>query len=148
MILISATNRNKKRRKSDFYITPIATIHNFLKHHKIKNGNILDPGAGNGSFAKAIKQLGYNNYITSVEVRKDEYDNLKQYSNEVVVEDFLKWKPSKNYKTIIGNPPYSLAQEFLEKCFKIADNNTEIIMLLRLAFLESKKGTSFGKSIL
>jgi len=47
------------------------------------------------------------------------------------------------YKTIITNPPYSIAQEFIEKCFKIADQNTEIIMLLRLAFLESKKRYEF-----
>jgi hypothetical protein len=47
------------------------------------------------------------------------------------------------YKTIITNPPYSIAQEFIEKCFEIANQETEIIMLLRLAFLESKKRYEF-----
>lgn len=49
----------------------------------------------------------------------------------------------KKYKTIIGNPPYSLAMEFINKCFEIADQDTEIIMLLRTAFLESKKRYDF-----
>ena len=47
------------------------------------------------------------------------------------------------YKTIISNPPYSVAQEIIERCFKIANEDTEIIMLLRLAFLESKKRYNF-----
>jgi hypothetical protein len=44
---------------------------------------------------------------------------------------------------IIGNPPFSLAQEFLEKCFEIAKDDTYVVMLLRLAFLESRKRHKF-----
>lgn len=68
---------------------------------------------------------------------------MSEYTNEVVIGDFLEWQPDKKYKTIIGNPPYSLALEFLEKCFEIADPDTEIIMLLRTAFLESQKRYEF-----
>lgn len=143
-MFISATNRGSKRNKTDFYATPMSIIHKFLNQYKLKYGNILEPSAGNGNFIKVIRGLGYSNPITSVEIREDEYNNLKQYdNNEVIITDFLKWQPNKNYKTIIGNPPFSLAQEFIEKCFKIANNDTEIIMLLRLAFLESKKRYNF-----
>lgn len=41
---------------------------------------------------------------------------------------------------IITNPPYSLAQEFVEKAHKDAD---VVIMLLRLGFLESSKRFDF-----
>ncbi|MCL6612398.1 MAG: hypothetical protein K6T66_12725 [Peptococcaceae bacterium] len=47
------------------------------------------------------------------------------------------------YSTIITNPPYSLAQHFVEKAFELATPDTEIIMLLLLAFLEIKKRRKF-----
>jgi len=50
------------------------------------------------------------------------------------------------YSTIITNPPYSIAQQFVEKAFKLAGKDTDIIMLLRLAFLESKKRREFWQS--
>ena len=55
----------------------------------------------------------------------------------------MKFKTEDKFDYIIGNPPYSLAQEFLEKCFEIAYENTKIIMLLRTNFLESKKRYDF-----
>ena len=143
MINISATNRGKTRNNADAYYTPIPVITNLLKHHKIKDGNILEPSAGCGNFTKTIKEHGYNNHITSLELREEERDNLLIHSDEVIITDFLKWTPDNKYKTIIGNPPYSLALEFMEKCFEIADKDTEIIMLLRTAFLESKKRYEF-----
>lgn len=139
---MSATNRGTVRSKSDFYATPLSCIDKFLNNYQIKSGNILEPGAGNGNIIKKIRERN-NKYITSIELREEEFNNLKQHSDEVIIGDFLKWKPNKKYKTIIGNPPYSLAQEFLEKCFKVANEETEIIMLLRLAFLESKKRHEF-----
>ena len=79
-----------------------------------------------------------------MELREEERDGLERFG-EVYIEDFLKWNKDKNkkYKTIITNPPFTLAKEFLEKCFEIADEDTDIIMLLRLAYLESKKRHDF-----
>lgn len=142
MIVISAANRGSKRVDSDFYATPIPVIENLFKHYQIKEGNILEPSAGNGNFIKVIKDKS-NNHITALEIREEEYDNLNLYADEVIIDDFLKWKPDKKYKTIIGNPPYTYALEFIEKCFEISDQDTEIIMLLRTAFLESQKRYDF-----
>lgn len=144
MIFISATNRGSKRVKSDFYATPIPVIENLFKHHKIKYGNILEPSAGNGNFIKVIRKIQRErDSITALEIREEEYDNLNKYADEVIIGDFLKWKPNKKFKTIIGNPPYTHALEFLEKCFEIADYDTQIVMLLRTAFLESQKRYEF-----
>lgn len=55
----------------------------------------------------------------------------------------MKFETDEKFDYIIGNPPYSLAQEFLEKCFEVASENTKIIMLLRTNFLESKKRYDF-----
>ncbi len=144
VIYISATNRGGRRIKSDFYITPPEVVSNFLGSHQLQQGNMLEPCAGNGSFIKAIRQAGYDNHITSIEIFEQQYNNLLQYdNNEVLITDFLEWEPNKKYKTIITNPPYSLAMEFLNKSFEIAEEGTEIIMLLRLAFLEGKKRYNF-----
>jgi len=116
----------------------------FLRHHKLQEGNILEPCAGNGNFIRIIREMGYNDHITAIEIREEEKNNLKNNgSSEIEIENFLNYIPIKQYKTIIGNPPYSLAQEIIEKCFQISNKNTEIIMLLRLAFLESNKRYEF-----
>lgn len=141
--IISATNRGGKRRKSDSYYTPIPVIENLFEHYSLKGGSILEPSAGCGNFIKVARDLGYSSHITAIETDENEYDNLYKYSNEVIITDFLQWQPDREYKTIIGNPPYSLALEFIEKCFEIAGKDTEIVMLLRTAFLESKKRYSF-----
>ena len=49
--------------------------------------------------------------------------------------DFLDYK----FDNIITNPPYSLAQEFLEKGMKIINNNGQIAMFLKIQFLEGRK---------
>jgi hypothetical protein len=109
----------------------------------LKVGNILEPSAGNGNFIKVIHEYDYDDYVTAIEIRDEERNTLEQLADEVIITDFLNWYPNKKYKTIITNPPYSIAQEFIEHCFKIADKDTEIIMLLRTAFLESKKRYPF-----
>ena len=73
-----------------------------------------------------------------------EKDNLlNNGANIIYIEDFLNYKPPVEYKTIISNPPYSIALDIIKKCFEIASGDTEIIMLLRLAFLESKRRHQF-----
>ena len=144
MFNISATNRGTARNEADNYQTPISVINNFLDHHQLKDGNILEPSASSGNFVSVIREREINkHYITSVELREEEYNNLLIHSDEVFIANFLTWKTNRKYKTIIGNPPYNLAIEFMEKCFEIADKDTEIIMLLRTAFLKSKKRYDF-----
>lgn len=146
---MSATNRGAIRAVADFYATPVEVISNFLEHHKLKDGSVFEPIAGNGNFVTAIRK-NFNmkwrdqNHITAMELREEETLNLKNCgADKVIIGDFLKFEPYKTYQTIIGNPPYSLAMEFIEKCFEISDEDTEIIMLLRTSFLESKKRHDF-----
>ena len=139
---MSATNRGSKRIESDFYATPKSCIQNFLNHYGSIDGTVLEPSAGNGNIVDVIKQNG-NNSVIALELREEELENLKQLADEVVIGNFLDYEKQKEINYIIGNPPYSLAQEVMEKCFELADEDTVIIMLLRTAFLESKKRYSF-----
>lgn len=62
-----------------------------------------------------------------------------------VVGDYLTQSLVKKYNTVITNPPYTLAQEFVEKALRDVEDGGEVIMLLRLNFLESKKRAEFWK---
>lgn len=139
---MSATNRGIKRIESDFYATPKECIQNFIDNYGQINGNVLEPSAGNGNIVEVIKKNG-ENIITALELREEEFNTLSLISDKVIIGDFLKFQTNEQFDYIIGNPPYSLAQEFVEKCFEIATNNTKIIMLLRTNFLESKKRYEF-----
>ena len=140
---MSATNRGTERKPYDFYATPVDVVKNFLNNYDLPKGNILEPSAGNGNVIKALRDKGIQNNITAIEIREEEENNLNMLSDKVIIDNFLDWNPDKDYDVIIGNPPYSIAREFMEKCFEIANENTVIIMLLRTAFLESKSRFEF-----
>lgn len=130
---------SSKRRESDAYYTPEHVIHNFLDEYNLdmNDMNILEPSAGDGAFCRVLRQRYPNIYIHANEVRNEEFDGLKRYADIVTNEDFLTMDILMKYDIIIGNPPYSLALEFMRRCFEIDSTNTKI-MLLRTAFLETK----------
>lgn len=61
-----------------------------------------------------------------------------------IVDDFLEWKPDKDYNTIITNPPFKYALEYIKKALDINRYGINIF-LLRLNFLESRKRYPFWK---
>jgi predicted RNA methylase len=127
----------------DFYPTPVKTIQTFFNNYPLfYKARILEPCAGNGNFCYEIKKR-YPSYIVANEIREEEYPNLIDCADEVYHEDFLSLEIEDKFDYIITNPPFSLAQEIIERCFEIATENTTIIMLLRLSFLESKKRYEF-----
>ena len=141
---MSATNRGAKRIEYDFYPTPIEVIRNFLDHYQLKDGAILEPCAGCGNFIQAIRDKEYKNIIVANEIRQEEHQNLINSGADFVYHiDFLVDKlPDHDIKTIITNPPFSKAKEFVLRCKELYPD-AEIIMLLRTAFLESKARYNF-----
>ena len=143
---MSATNRGSKRKPYDFYATPPEVIENLLKHIDLnKYGNrILEPSAGNGNFCRVIKQYYPNKHITALEIRNEERNNLELYSDEVIINDYLKLDTNNKYNIIIGNPPYSKAIDFVNKSLQLLNRDSGVlIFLLRTAFLESKSRYKF-----
>ena len=96
---MSATNRGADRKAHDFYGTPLATVRKFLSHYQLKEGNILEPATGNGNILRAIREAGYTNHVTSVEIRDVEKEALEQYG-QVIIGDFLSLSPNMEYSTI------------------------------------------------
>lgn len=140
---MSATNRGTIREGFDFYPTPINTINKFLDNYNLGGGVIFEPCAGNGNFIKAIRDKGYTNTIIANELREEEQENLiENGANEVYIHNFLEDKIDIEPNVIITNPPFSIAKEFIEKC-RTDYPNAKVVMLLRLAFLESKRRKEF-----
>lgn len=137
---MSATNRGAVRRESDFYATPLESVYSFLDaYNGIKpSDKILEPSAGNGAILHALASRGYKNRITAVEIRPEEI-GLYFFTNDVRYGDFLNMDFEERFDVIIGNPPYSLAQEFIDKALSILNPGGRLIFLLRTNFLESEK---------
>lgn len=111
----SCNNVSGKRKKSDFYPTPFSLTKQLLERETLE-GSILEPSCGDGAIIKVLNEKGYSNVIG------------KDLS---LGQDFL--QETKQYDTIITNPPFSLAMEFILKAKELAQK--KIIYLLPLSYL-------------
>jgi len=130
---MSATNRGSERRKDDFYETPDYTVKSLLDNHTIKYP-ALECSCGRGAILKHLDR----ELSDGCDINPD--------FNPDVTDDYLTQVLVRKYNTVITNPPYVLAQEFVQKALKDVEMDGEVIMLLRLNFLESIKRQSFWKT--
>jgi hypothetical protein len=135
----SANNVSNKRKESDFYETPYSLTRLFLDTYTLGffNGNgysshILEPACGNGAIVKVLKEYGYGDRESSVITATDLSQGI-----DFLTHDFGK----QEFNTIITNPPYSLAMEFIKRAKSMSETNgvTEIAMLLPLSYLHGKQ---------
>lgn len=126
------------------YETPAWVVNALLEHHLLRRqAVILEPCAGSGAIAR---QLLYRYpgevEIHAVEIREEERARLLEVSHHVHIADFLTWQPDAQFDYVITNPPFSIAQDVVERALEIA-NGAEVIMLLRLAFLATQDRYEF-----
>ena len=131
---LGASNHTEKETQNeDYYATDPEAAEWLLKIEDIaKDRDIWEPAAGELHLSNVFKKHGYHVISTDLIVRNE----------EVMQKDFLK-KDEGEHKlfngTIITNPPYKFAAEFVESAMeKIADGN-KVCMFLKLQFLEGKK---------
>ncbi len=110
-------NNLGQRKASDLYETPYSITAQLLQREHLEE-DILEPACGNGAIVSVLKKGGYS-LITA-------YDAETNFLAE-----------TRYFTTIITNPPYSLAQEFILKAKQVAMER--IIFLLPLAYLHGKK---------
>lgn len=133
---MSSTNRSNARKShvSDYYITPIDKIIDFLKAFEevegMFKGRILDNCAGGDtkhpmSYPMALKKCGYIN-IDTIDIREDSLAEIKG--------DYLEIDCKNTYDVIITNPPFNLARPIIEKALDDVRDDGFVIMLLRLNF--------------
>lgn len=123
---MSATNRGSQRIPQDAYATPSEAIDVLLPHVHIHHlSTFLEPCRGTGAIYDRIR------------CHRRLHCEIAEGTN------YLTWKPKDRVDLIITNPPFSLAQEFLEKSLEEA---ATVIYLLRLNFWGSRKRKPFWKS--
>ena len=134
---ITGGNPKNNRVENDYYATNPKAVTMLLNKYDFYANTILEPCVGGGHIVKAINDF-YNN--TKEFVCLDLVD--RGYPN-TIVQDFLTWKTDKKFEGIITNPPFSLAQEFIEKGMELLTDNGQMAMFLKIQFLESAKRKEF-----
>lgn len=123
--LNSSSHSTSERAEFDYYATPKKAVEELLKLEKFDH-IIWEPACGEGHIVNILKEQGYK-------VRAS--DIIKRGNHEVF--DFLKaesWKYS-----IITNPPFAIATEFIKKALEIIPIGRKVAFFLRIQFLEGVK---------
>lgn len=130
---IGASNHAKtKRAEHDFYSTPEIAVTLLLDElGNDLSDNILEPACGDGAISKVLEEHGYN--VLSMDLFERGYG--------ISGVDFLKHdEPFAG--DIVTNPPFRLAQEFIEHGLQIINDGNKVCVLLRLVFLEGQRRRS------
>lgn len=143
---MSAANRGRERLEDDTYLTPMWCVERALEKINLPGGHWLEPCAGEGHVIATVNSLRDDVTWSACEIRKESLKKLKNFGfDKSSINDFLKLDESrlKRFDVVLTNPPYSLAQEFLEKCLRIANN---VVFLLRVNYLGSETRADWLRS--
>lgn len=106
-----------KTKSADDFQTPPEALEPLYPYLK-KEWTIWEPACGKGNLINALKEKGYNAFGTDI----------------LTGEDFR--LEDRGCDCIITNPPFSLKQQFLERCYKIGK---PFALLLPLTTFETPK---------
>ncbi len=132
-----------ERRENDFYETPLAfaaTVMYNIPCHPGLVKTVLDPGAGNGVWGKALRPWNYTAEITGIDIQpKSELAVDERIYNTWIECDFQTVQTDQRFDLIMGNPPFKLVHEFVDKSLELLAPQGQLVFLMRLAMLESQK---------
>lgn len=115
-------------RGDDLYETPPEATEALIAAESLPH-YIWEPACGRGAISKVLADHGHCVYSS----------DINDYGFGVGGVDFLSIKQRRvDVEAIVTNPPYRLAQKFVEHALFHAP---KVVMLLRLAFLESERRT-------
>jgi hypothetical protein len=149
---VSATGRGAKRRKGDFYETPLDTIEaaipvwdRVLPGGLKASTRVIDPGAGHGRYPRALEKAGvFRSNIFAVEKDPRRTGVLRKLGYKAYCSDFLLWQPrllhhSHEYTgvdLVTTNPAFSIIRPLVEHALTL--NPLAVVLLVPLNFVASK----------
>ena len=134
---LAGGNPEHGRVENDYYATNPKAVEMLLTNYTFDATTILEPCVGGGHIANAIKNFYTNKReITGLDLVDRGYPNT-------IVQNFLTWETDKKFEGIITNPPFSLAQEFIEKGMELLTDDGQMAMFLKIQFLEGAKRKEF-----
>ena len=122
----ASNHTDKERQTEDFYATEPRAAALLLELEEFDK-NIWECACGQGDLSKVFEAAGYKVLSTDLVDRG--------YGTGGV--DFLKCTDVFD-GSIITNPPYKYAQEFVEKALELVPDGHKVAMFLKLQFLEGK----------
>ena len=124
---LAGGNSASIREKDDFYATAPHTTRLFLNVFKENLGkSILEPSCGEGHLAEVLKEYYPYSNIDCIDLVD------RGYGTGGI--DFLTYNTDKKYDTVITNPPFKYAKEFILKGLELS--NKYVIMLCKIQLLE------------
>lgn len=113
-----------KQGNSNDFQTPKEALYPLIPYLK-KDWKIWECACGSGNLVRGLKEYNYD--VIGSDIKEGH--------------DFLKWQP-KEYDCIVTNPPFSLKQEFLRRCYEL---KKPFALLLPLTTFETEKRQSLFK---
>jgi len=107
----------------DFYPTPPWATRALLEREAF-GGVVWEPACGEGAISEVLKREGYR--VISSDIVDRGYGRVVDF-----------FRSTRRSGSIVTNPPYTLAEEFVRKA--LAVTTQKVAMLLRLSFLESQQ---------
>jgi len=128
---------DRVRDEHDFYPTPAGLCRRSLDLVSDREPwFILDPGAGAGPWGQAARVRWPWARIDGVDLRP--IPRPTGYNEWYAGCDYLAHPFLMQYDLIIGNPPYKYAEAFIRRSLGLLAPWGEMVLLLRLAFLEGQ----------
>lgn len=115
-------------RKDDLYETPAVAVEALLRAENLPDV-IWEPACGPGAIVDVLRAHGRKVYATDLV-------NYGCPDSESRIDFLMTHDPGFSVGAIVTNPPYKLAREFVTHALTLCPR---VVMLLRLAFLESER---------
>lgn len=124
----ASNHTDKERQNEDYYATDPIAAEWLLKIEEIpKDKPIWECAAGEKHLSKVFEEHGYKVRSSDLIVRIEDVEQL----------DFLTSNETWD-GTIITNPPYNQAVNFIQKAMESITEGNKVIMFLKVQFLEGK----------
>ena len=130
-------NPNILRQAEDFYATDPKALEIFLAKCKednlLINTNIWEPACGQGHLAKVLEKWGHN--VTATDL----IDRGYGLGGKDFVNDTTLILSDKYDGDILTNPPFNLAEKFVERSMGFLKEGNKLFLFLKIQFLEGQK---------
>ena len=127
-ILGASSHTDRNREENDFYATIPEAIDYLLEGGAVISHNVWECACGMGHLSKRLTELGYDVLSTDLVYRGFGVGGV----------DFLQ-QTTPFDGTILTNPPYKQALEFINHALELVPEGEKVFMFLKLQFLESRK---------
>lgn len=126
----ASAHSEQEREENDFYATDPKALEVFLP--EIKLHNVWECACGQGHLAKVLLKNGLLGRAS------DLIDRGYGEAGVNLFEQMEVWNGD-----ILTNPPYGRAKEFCEHALKLVNDGRQVVMLMRIQFLEGQRRKPF-----